>query len=115
LADHGIVSDTFTGPNGTPMHAQLIFRRGKFAGKPLLFHQQPTIIGRTEECDLIILSPVVSKQQARMWCQEGMWMLEDLQSANGTIVNGTRIYSPVLLRDGDIIQFGGEQAIFHVV
>jgi len=40
--------------------------------------------------------------------------LEDLQSANGTLVNNVRIYQPVALNDGDIISFGDEVVVFNV-
>jgi pSer/pThr/pTyr-binding forkhead associated (FHA) protein len=38
---------------------------------------------------------------------EGSWYVEDLQSTNGTYVNGTRISQRVAVRRGDTLGFGG--------
>ena len=50
------------------------------------------IIGRDEQCDLRLDSPLVSRFHAQL--QDGR--LEDLRSANGTFVNGTRVRSTIL-------------------
>jgi hypothetical protein len=42
------------------------------------------------------------------------YVLTDLGSANGTYVNGVRITQPVRLRDGDMLQVGDTQLVFHV-
>jgi membrane-bound lytic murein transglycosylase D len=48
-------------------------------------------IGRDPACDLSITEQVVSKIHAEMQCEEGQWWLVDLQSRNGTYLNGERI------------------------
>ena len=61
---------------------------------------------------------VIRKAQlgdARLWFADGRWYLEDLQSANGTLVNNVRIYQPVALNDNDIVNFGDEVVIFNIV
>lgn len=48
-------------------------------------------IGRSPECDLPVLEPVVSKVHAEIRWEEGRWWLVDAQSRNGTYLNGERI------------------------
>jgi ABC-type multidrug transport system ATPase subunit len=60
-------------------------------------------IGRLDSCDLAINSPMVSREHARLtWAQTG-WFLEDLNSINGTFVNGKRVTDRIALRGGDRI------------
>ncbi len=57
----------------------------------------------------------VSRIHARLMTQEGQWYLEDLNSTNGTILNGQTV-SPgqlVALKDGDMIQFGSLSVTFY--
>jgi pSer/pThr/pTyr-binding forkhead associated (FHA) protein len=84
------------------------------AGHSYRFHQQVTTIGRTNGNDFIIVGRTVSRRHARLWFDNGRWYLEDLQSANGTLVNNMRIYQSVVLHDGDVINFGDEVAVFNV-
>ena len=48
-------------------------------------------IGRDPACDLSITEQVVSKVHVEMRCEEGQWWLVDLQSRNGTYLNGERV------------------------
>lgn len=50
-------------------------------------------IGRHPDCDLIIPTPGASRQHAEVRFQDGAWVIEDLNSGNGTYVNGVRIRS----------------------
>lgn len=48
-------------------------------------------IGRSPECELVLSVPAVSKVHAAVRIEDGRWWLIDLQSRNGTYVNGERI------------------------
>ncbi|HZA14321.1 MAG TPA: FHA domain-containing protein [Myxococcaceae bacterium] len=66
-------------------------------------------VGRAPDCDLVLDDPSVSKRHATLrWNDErSICSLEDLQSTNGTYLNGSvRVHKPVVLRDGDILSFG---------
>ena len=52
--------------------------------------------GRDPACDLSITEQVVSKVHGEMRCDEGQWWLVDLQSRNGTYLNGERIERALL-------------------
>ena len=66
-------------------------------------------VGRAPDCDLVLDDPSVSKRHATLrWNDErSVCSLEDLQSTNGTYLNGSiRVQKAVTLRDGDILSFG---------
>ncbi|MBV9689731.1 MAG: protein kinase [Ktedonobacteraceae bacterium] len=114
LANSRADYDRYLGPNGKAVLARLSMQNGLMAGHSYRFHQQMTTIGRTNGNDFIIAGRTVSRRHARLWFDNGRWYLEDLQSANGTLVNNRRIYQPVVLHDGDVINFGDEVAVFNV-
>ena len=63
-------------------------------------------IGRDPgQCQLALQDPDVSSLHAFMCCKNGIWMLQDLGSTNGTYVNGNKI-TTVGLKSGDRIKFG---------
>jgi pSer/pThr/pTyr-binding forkhead associated (FHA) protein len=53
-------------------------------------------IGRSKDCDIQLTEPLVSLRHARVIWDRDRWRLEDLQSKNGTYLNGTRIQNAVL-------------------
>jgi hypothetical protein len=64
-------------------------------------------IGRGDDMDIVIDNVSVSRRQARIeMTASGQWVVEDLNSANGTFVNGQRLTSPRTLARGDEISFG---------
>lgn len=107
--------DRYIGPNGRPILARLSIQQGPMGGRSFRFHQDVTTVGRTNGNDLVISGRTVSRRHARLWFDNGRWYLEDLQSANGTLVNNVRIYQPVVLNDNDVISFGDEIVIFNVI
>lgn len=69
------------------------------------------IIGRQSET-LALIDGTVSRQHAQLRRQDDSWMIEDLDSANGTYVNGVRIYRPTRLQLGDQIRCGTTLLVF---
>jgi hypothetical protein len=70
-------------------------------------------IGRTHDCDLRIADLSVSRLHAELERGEDGWLLADLDSHNGTRVNGWRIREPVPVRAGDVLQFGSAVFVLH--
>lgn len=66
----------------------------------------PVVVGRSPSSDIVIDEPYVSATHARFTLQGPALVLEDLESTNGTLVNGHPIDQPVALRDGDDVQIG---------
>ncbi len=61
-------------------------------------------IGRWEDNDVVIDDRWVSRHHAQVRREEEIYVIQDLDSKNGTFVNGQRIAAPTLLADGDEIQ-----------
>lgn len=67
----------------------------------------PVVIGRSPGADIVIADDFVSSTHARVTpAPDGTALIEDLDSTNGTIVNGTRIARPIALSLGDIVDLG---------
>lgn len=114
LADRQAANDHFLGSNGRPVLARLTIRdTASMNGRSYRFHQTMTTVGRTSGNDLVISGRSVSRRHARMWFDNGRWILEDLQSSNGTRVNNIPITQPVVLTDGDVVNFGDEVVVFN--
>jgi pSer/pThr/pTyr-binding forkhead associated (FHA) protein len=63
--------------------------------------------GRAPSCNVVLASGLVSKVHARIQRTANQVVLQDLQSINGTFVNGARVDSMVVLKTGDVISFAG--------
>lgn len=61
------------------------------------------LLGRGDDCDVVLKQPSISRYHARILAREGEFLLEDLGSTNGTFLNGTRVTVPARLQDGDVI------------
>jgi pSer/pThr/pTyr-binding forkhead associated (FHA) protein len=70
-----------------------------------------TTIGRQSDNTIVIDSPAVSSHHASVFSDGGMVAVEDLQSTNGTFVNGVRV-SRKTLKDGDVLQVGDHRLVF---
>jgi pSer/pThr/pTyr-binding forkhead associated (FHA) protein len=62
-------------------------------------------VGRTPDNSIVIDNPAVSTHHARIEARMGSLTLSDLESLNGTFVNGQRVQSKAL-KDGDVITIG---------
>jgi pSer/pThr/pTyr-binding forkhead associated (FHA) protein len=69
-------------------------------------------IGRDASCDLAIADMTVSRRHATLERTPDGWLLSDLESTNGTRVNGWRVRGKVAVRPGDLISFGDLVAVF---
>ena len=76
------------------MRAQLVPLDG---GSPIDILKDLIIVGRKEDCDLRLDHKSVSKQHCIIVRTDGLPMLRDLGSTNGTRVNGTRVRRAALL------------------
>jgi len=73
--------------------------------------EEPQLIGRSSEA-LPITDQSVSRRHAELTPDGGRWWVRDLDSANGTLVNGSAIDGRVELRPGDEIRCGGTCFVF---
>ena len=84
---------------------------GHEAGRVHLMTGDELVVGRASTCDLIIDDASLSRQHCRIRKTNGVWFVEDLESRNGTQVNGVRIKAPVRLDDGALIQLAATTII----
>ena len=63
-------------------------------------------IGRVQECDLCISDSEVSARHAEVKFEKGVLIIKDLNSTNGTLINGVPIHTVHYLQDGDQILIG---------
>ena len=85
---------------------RLVVRRGPNPDHVYLLQNDTTIVGREPINDAMFPDPEVSRRHCRIVQQKGEYFIEDLNSTNGTFVNGRRIYEITRLSSGDIIDFG---------
>ncbi|MEM9253404.1 MAG: ATP-binding protein [Planctomycetota bacterium] len=72
---------------------------------------EPQQIGRSSEA-LPLTDATISRRHAELTPDEGAWVLRDLESSNGTFVNGVRLSSPRTLEAGDQVRVGGTLILF---
>ena len=85
----------------------LTIRSGDQTGRVLPVAGDRFVIGRTDECQLILEDLQVSRQHCAFNpLPDGRAFLEDLGSMNGTFVNGQRVEAPVLLHGNEQIRVG---------
>ena len=68
---------------------------------------QQVTIGRSVENSIVLQNAIASRRHARVWEENGGWMVEDLGTKNGTLRNGKALTSPERLEDGDEIAVPG--------
>ena len=90
--------------------ATLLVLQGPDKGRTFRTLNEPAVLGR--QSDQIPLSDrTISRHHAELYPDNGAWVLRDLNSANGTYVNGKPV-TTVALRQGDVIQVGQTKLAF---
>jgi len=87
---------------------RLVVEQGKLAGHGFDLARSVIVIGRGQDCDIILDEHQVSRQHARLEQTPQGWMLLDLGSTNGTKVNGQQLkaHEPYTLQPGDRVTLG---------
>jgi DNA-binding winged helix-turn-helix (wHTH) protein len=89
-------------PSPGPVAYRLVFEDREVA-----LRLGENLLGRVEDGVAWIEAATVSRRHARILVAEGMAIIEDLGSKNGTFVRGERILGPTPLAHGDVIRLGG--------
>jgi predicted component of type VI protein secretion system len=85
---------------------KLIVEKGPARTRMVHVRHEETIVGRRRDCDLCIPSAEVSRRHCIIRYTNGQLSIEDLDSANGTYVNGQRLTGKQAVRHGDRVQIG---------
>jgi pSer/pThr/pTyr-binding forkhead associated (FHA) protein len=88
------------------MNARLVIQSGARGKRVVRLQCEETIIGRRHDCDLRIPSNDVSRRHCLLSMHDGQLNVEDLDSVNGTFVNGRRISGRQIVMPGDELQVG---------
>lgn len=82
----------------------LIIRDGEAAGQRWVMHNDEVLIGRGAECDIVLPERQVSRMHVRVRRAGDRFYVEDLESKNGTQLNGQPLRGEATLRDGDEVE-----------
>lgn len=103
-------------PSGRPGHlASLALMAGPRYGEELPVPSPMVTLGRAAGCDVMVDDDSVSAQHARLEFDMGTWHITDLQSTNGTAVEGVKLAPNVRtpLPYGATVRLGGVQLQFR--
>ena len=84
---------------------KLVGISGKYRGEELVLDRSPIRLGRSDENDLQIEHPSISRKHLRLHLHNGTWKVMDAESRNGVRVNGES-YAQIGLRHGDTLEVG---------
>jgi len=86
-------------PSGAPL-ASFLVRGGSLKGQRLSVKTPVVNIGRADYNDLVLPDESVSTTHAKLQRREGVWVLVDLDSTNGTFIDGDQIKGEAPLTPG---------------
>ncbi len=86
--------------------------QGPGAGQKILIGDNEVVVGRSDKADVRIDSSHLSRMHVRLRKSGPQVRFEDLDSANGVFLNGTKAHSAVL-HEGDVVQIGDAVFRFH--
>ncbi|MDX2160177.1 MAG: FHA domain-containing protein [bacterium] len=87
-------------------HPILIIQGEKVTEPQKTLTQDSVIIGRGEDCDIVIPERAISRQHIRIFKDNEDWFIQDMDSRNGTWLNGHKLLGEQRLYDGDEINLG---------
>lgn len=95
---------------------RLVLKSGPNSGQTFELGENEIIIGRDVNANFVINDPEVSRRHAHIYKQGANYVIVDLGSTNGTVVNGQRIAGPYILSPGEFITLGEHtQVLFEKV
>lgn len=77
-------------------------------GRVFYVNKSVATIGRDTASDVVLALGYPSRHHAKIFDRDGVLVLEDLDSTNGTFVNDHRVNVPTIIREGDVIKFSTE-------
>jgi len=98
----------------------LVILQGQSIGETVKLEKERTIVGRGSQADLVLRDEIASRQHAEIM-QLGLeancieYYVNDLDSTNGTFLNGAKVTSQQLLQDGDKIKIGNHLMKFAML
>ena len=96
-------------------NATLVVEKGLPDAGPIPMGQGVSVFGKSPTVDVNVDSPFISRRHFQIRCQDDVFFITDLDSTNGTFLNGERLTSQQerRLRDRDLIGMAGDQVVFR--
>lgn len=91
----------------------IVFRSGPLAGKEENINSGEVIIGRDPKCQISIDDLQISRNHLKIYSKDPEIFLEDLNSTNGSFINGIRVKKATQLKQGDLVSLG-ENHVFEI-
>ncbi len=85
---------------------QLLVTAGALAGTSIGLSEQQITIGRSNDATLVLNDDYASSRHARLFPQDGQWIVEDLGSTNGTYLDRQKVTQPTPVPLGVPIRIG---------
>lgn len=109
---HGMPAPQRPSGGGGPL-ASFLVRNGALKGQRLLVKTPVVNIGRADYNDLVFPDESVSTTHAKLQRREGVWVMVDLDSTNGTFIDGDQIKGEAPLAPGASVRFGEIGTVFE--
>jgi pSer/pThr/pTyr-binding forkhead associated (FHA) protein len=88
------------------MQVKLVVAKGSNHKQTIQLKSSETVIGRRRGCDVRISSSQVSRRHCLLSLHAGSVVVQDLDSVNGTFINGQRVLGKRMVRPGDRLDVG---------
>lgn len=85
---------------------------GPGKGKQWQLRADRVFVGREQPADVIVDDPAASRRHAQVYKKNGRWFLKDLDSTNGTYLDGPLRGTERILWDGDVFRIGDWEITF---
>jgi len=103
----------FGGRDAKIQHALTVTRAGE-PEQRIVLGREALVIGRAPSSGLMLPANEVSRSHCRIELADGQVLVTDLDSTNGTFVDGGRISDTIILRPGAVLQVGPYRAIYAI-
>ena len=94
------------GDTETEKRPCLVMIRGDFIGQVYELKQDVTMIGRSDDVDLVVSDTSISRRHAMVVKRDDNFYLSDLGSTNGSFINKEQVIDPTRLAEGDKVALG---------
>jgi hypothetical protein len=85
---------------------ELLVTAGPLAGTQIELADQQITVGRADDATLVLNDDYASTRHARLFPQDGQWIVEDLGSTNGTYLDRQKVTQPTPVQVGVPIRIG---------
>jgi pSer/pThr/pTyr-binding forkhead associated (FHA) protein len=93
--------------------ASILVRTGALRGRRMPIRVPVVNVGRADFNDIVLAEPSVSTTHAKLQRKDGLWVISDLGSTNGTYVEGEPVAGETPLPPGATIRFGDVAVLFE--